>query len=122
VAVPEEAVICFVCHRPIRGAELADRYEWRSVRVESLATSERRLDIHVFGKGELPLRQAKGQLVKLSHGKCYHAHKKQEQLAEAKSADPSSQPRPDTDWRQQTVIEVEDLMPGHEGDRDNRGA
>lgn len=101
-------MICFFCHKPIRGSELADRYEWR--RVPAVGG-----EVTVYGKGERPLREARGQLLRLSHGKCYHAHKKQEQLAEAKAADPSEQPRPDTDWREQTVCDVEELSPRDEG-------
>jgi hypothetical protein len=107
-------MICFYCHRPIRGAELADRYEWRRGGVVG--------DTTIYGKGELPLKQARGQLTRLSHGKCYHAWKKQGELADARDADPSSQPRPETDWRHQEVCDVEDLKPGYEGDRDHRGA
>lgn len=102
-------MICFFCHRPIRGAELNDRYEWRNDGGV----------IKVFGKSGLPLKAAHGQLQKLSHGKCYHAFKKQEQLAAAKAADPSVQPVTETDWRDQTVVDVEELSPGDEGDRDN---
>lgn len=108
-------MICFVCHRPIRGAELGDRYEWRRVLLGDL-------QYLVYGKGELPLKEARGQLLKLSHGKCYHAWKKQEQLAKAKAADPSSQPRPETDWREQTVVDLEELTAGDEGDGSDRGA
>lgn len=105
-------MICFFCHRPIRGAELGDRYEWRKVNGIAL----------IHGKGEFPLKGAKGQLVKLSHGKCYHAYKKQLQLSEAKAADPSSQPRPDTDWREPVTLDVEDLSSRDEGDGSDRGA
>ncbi len=110
-------MICFFCHRPIRGSELLRRCEWRCQDGQIAHTK-------VFGDGapDGKLREAKGQLVKLTHGKCFHAWKKQLELAEAKAADPSSQPRPDTDWRPQDVIDVEDLIPGHESDTDNRGA
>ncbi len=108
-------MICFFCHRPIRGVELQDRYEWR-------LSPDRPGRAAVYGKGELPLGKAYGRLLKLSHGKCFHAFRKQEQLAAAKAADPSSQLRPDSDWRDQDVREVEELTQGHEGDGDNRGA
>lgn len=107
-------MICFFCHRPIRGADVADRYEWRTQPDSGL--------LFIFGKGELPLRQARGQLVKLSHGKCYHAFKKQEQLAAARSADPSEQPRSDTDWREQETHDVEELRQRDEGNGSDRGA
>jgi hypothetical protein len=107
-------VICFFCHRPVRGADVPARYEWRTGPVTR--------DVRVYGKGELPLAEARGQLVKLSHGKCYHAHKKQLELQAARAADPSSQPRPDTDWRDQDVLDVEELTGSHEGNGDHRGA
>jgi hypothetical protein len=107
-------MVCFFCHRPIRGTDVANRYEWRTGPVTR--------DVRTYGKGELPLKEARGRLLKLSHGKCYHAYVKQGALASARAADPSSQQRPDTDWREQATCDVEDLKPSHEGDGDNRGA
>jgi hypothetical protein len=97
-------MICFFCHRPIRGADVAGRYEWR----RTLAAGTR-----IYGKGEHSLREANGQLVRLSHGRCYHAWRKQEQLAVARDADPSSQSRQETDWREQSVVDVEELREGN---------
>lgn len=104
-------MICFVCYTRITAADMPARYEWRK-------TGD---DITVHGKGLLPLRDAPGRLVKACHNKCYHVHVKQLQLAEAKAADPSAQPRPEQDWRHQETVDVEDL-PGYEGHRDHRGA
>jgi hypothetical protein len=101
-------MICFFCHRPIRGSELGDRYEWRS----GIITR----DIRVYGKGLLPLREATGPLLKACHNKCYHACLKQEQLADARAADPSAQPGPEQDWRHQDVMEVGELREGDRGD------
>lgn len=94
-------MICFFCHKPIRGTEVPNRYEWR----------RQGEDILTYGNSVpgRPLRAARGQLVKLAHNKCFHAEKKQRELAEARAADPSAQPRPDTDWRHQDVMDVEDL-------------
>lgn len=105
-------MICFVCHRPIRGSETGERYEWR--------TGPLTRDVRVYGKGMLPLREVAGRLIKACHNKCYHQHLKQLQLAEAKAADPSAQPRPDQDWRHQETMEVGELT--REGDRGDRGA
>lgn len=106
-------MICFKCFRPIRGADVARRYEWRKDPDGYL---------RVYGEGALDgkLKDAKGQLVRVSHNKCYHAWKKQLDLAAAKAADPEAQPRPESDWRHQEVIDVEDLQ--GEGHGDHRGA
>lgn len=104
-------MVCFVCHTAIRPADWAARYEWRK-------SGD---DILVYGKGLLPLRDAPGRLVRVCHNKCFHVHVKQLQLAEAKAADPSAQPRPEQDWRHQETVDVEELS-GNEGHRDHRGA
>jgi hypothetical protein len=108
-------MICFFCHKPLRTADMAHRYEWR---VWPAARGE----IRIYGDGapDGKLADARGRIVKVLHGKCYHADKKQQELAEAKAADPESQPREDTDWRHQEIVEVGDLA--GEGHRDNRGA
>jgi hypothetical protein len=108
------ALVCFFCHRPILGYDVAGRYEWR-VMPEGSYEGE----VAIYGKGAAPLKYAQGRLVRLSHGKCYHAWKKQGELAAARSADPSSQPRPESDWRPQDVLDVEDLKPDHEGNGDH---
>lgn len=105
-------MICFFCHRAITGKDIAQRYEWR--------TGPLTRDVRVYGKGLLPLGEARGRIMKVSHNKCYHACLKQEQLAEARAADPSAQPHPDQDWRHQETIDVGDLT--GEGDGDYRGA
>lgn len=94
-------MICFFCHRPIRGADVAKRYEWRNFNGK----------VFIYGQGapDGPLSKAFGQLVKLSHNKCYHADKKQQELVAARAADPSAQPGPGQDWRHQEVLDVEDL-------------
>lgn len=95
-------MICFFCHRPIRGSDTAQRYEWR-------LSPDRPGHPAVYGKGELPLAKAYGRLLKVAHNKCYHAEKKRLELTAARDADPSAQSQPDQDWRQQTVVSVEDL-------------
>lgn len=102
-------MICFVCHRPIRSGDMSQRYEWRKAGTITL----------IHGKGLFPLKDAGGRLVQACHNKCYHQHLKQLQLAEAKAADPSAQPRPDQDWRHQDVMEVGELT--GEGNRGDRG-
>lgn len=102
-------MICFVCHRPVRDADWAARYEWRKAGTITL----------IHGKGLHPLRNAGGRLVQLSHNKCYHAHLKQLQLAEARAADPSAQPAPEQDWRHQEIMDVGELR---EGDGSGGGA
>lgn len=82
-------MICFVCHRPISPADWPARYEWRKASGITL----------IHGKGMFQLRDAGGRLVKVSHNKCYHAYAKELQLAEAKPADPSAQPRPGQGWQ-----------------------
>lgn len=106
-------MICFVCHRAIRGGDVPGRYEWRRPVNGDISPD------FIFGKGERPLAQAQGPLVRVSHNKCYHSYKKQLQLAEAKAADPSAQPASEQDWRHQDVMEVGELG---EGDRGDRGA
>jgi hypothetical protein len=97
-------VICFVCYRVVRpGSDWAARYEWRRPVSGDISPD------FVYGKGERPLAQAQGLLVKVSHNKCYHAYKKQLELAAAKAADPSAQPGPDQDWRHQETIDVGEL-------------
>jgi hypothetical protein len=104
-------VICFFCHRRITGAEVAHRVEWRRIR----ATDWDESIIAVFGEDapDGTLREARGQLLKVSHHKCYHAGKKRQELLAARAADPEAQPARETDWRHQEVIGVEDL--GSEG-------
>ena len=108
-------MICFYCFRPIRGAELAHRVEWRRAGA----------DVTLFGEGQPggPLGTAQGMLLKVAHHKCFHADKKQRELAAARgaeqAADAAVQPREDTDWRHQEVMDVGDLI---EGDRDRGGA
>lgn len=95
-------MVCFFCYKPIRGADLAHRYEWRRQPDGS---------VKVYGEDapDGKLASAQGRLVKASHGKCYHAAKKQEELTAARAADPESQPREDTDWRHQEIVDLEDL-------------
>lgn len=107
-------MICFFCHTRIaNGQDIAHRHEWR-----------RHDDgtVHVYGDDGPAgkLRDAKGSLVKLSHRKCYHADKKQRELADARAADPTAQPQEDNDWWHQDVVEVGELA--GEGHRDHRGA
>lgn len=79
--------------------------------------------VRIYGNGapDGTLREAKGQLVLLSHHKCYHAWKKQQELIAARAADAPTQPVPEQDWRHQEVHDVEDLV-GNEGHGDHRGA
>jgi hypothetical protein len=105
-------MICFFCHRAVTGKDVALRYEWRGT-VNGRA---------VYGKGELPLSEAHGRLLKVSHNKCYHASKKQAELASARAADPSAQPQPEQDWRHQEIVDVEDLQGADNGDHRGAGA
>jgi hypothetical protein len=108
-------VICFFCHKVISRADMAHRYEWHSTISGVMA----------FGQGAeggalASVVALSTPLVKVSHGKCYHAVKKQQELADARAADPEFQPPQDTDWRHQEIVELEDLAgEGHGG---NRGA
>jgi hypothetical protein len=106
-------MICFVCFKPITGQDIAHRHEWRRQAPDGL--------VRVFGEDapDGKLREARGALVKLSHRKCFHADKKRRELEEARSADPSAQPRGETDWRHQDVVEVGELA--GEGDGGHRG-
>jgi hypothetical protein len=106
-------MICFFCHKRISGADVPRRIEWRRSPLG---------EVKVYGDGapDGKLSVAAGTLVRLSHSKCFHAFTKQQELAAARAADPEAQPRPEQDWRQQTVLDVEELA-GNEGDRDHRG-
>jgi hypothetical protein len=108
------SMICFFCHKPLRAADMAHRYEWR--------TGPWTRDIRIYGDGAPngKLADATGRILKVFHGKCYHAAKKQQDLADARAADPEFQSPQDTDWRHQEIVELEDLAgEGHGG---NRGA
>ena len=113
-------MICFFCHRPVRGADVVHRCEWR-YQPGAGEDGQAGRTVRIYGDGapDGKLKDAKGQLARLSHGKCYHAFKKQEELRAARAADPSSHPRQETDWRDQTVLDVEELTPDHEGNRAN---
>ena len=105
-------MICFFCLRRITGSDVYHRHEWRRQEDGS---------VNVYGEDSgRPLRDAVGQLVKLSHKKCYHADKKQQELKAARDADASAQLPGDSDWRHQEVVEVGELS--GEGDRGDRGA
>lgn len=98
---------CFFCFRAISGADASHRVEWRRVGDE----------VKVYGEDapDGPLSAATGRLLKVSHKKCFHAEKKRLELLEAKAADPGVQPPAETDWREQLVVDVEEL-------RDNSGS
>lgn len=96
---------CFFCTRNISaGKDYQRRVEWR-----------RRpgFEAQVFGEvqgADGKLSEATGPLWKVSHNKCYYADKKRRELQSAREADPAAHQR-ETDYREQEVVDVEDLNP-----------
>lgn len=57
---------CWICPRPVTRADAPKRVEWR----------QSGDGLVMFGQDQPPLEQATGKLVKVAHGKCYHAWRK----------------------------------------------